>query len=371
MQGLEHIRETMIMIAPKVHSNALRDTIAEAFLPLCKSLIVQLGELRSAIINEVCAAIAAMAEALGDSFDPIGAKLVPALLDLSGRGKKVMSDYGSNTLNSIVQHCQGLAIIGAVLKAAAATKPKPPSPPVVMQCAKFVRLALEQWPAEQLIPVREEIAQQVSTSLAAKSAEARADGRKAYLAFWQAWPVEGDALIATFDTSAQRALQKEFSQLPGGDVAGAGTSKCATNSALAARRQQTRKWKQVAMAKAAATEESSDSDILSDCKDQSRVADTNCLRDTSTVNSEMNTNEATIPGQASTPKPESNTNDGEGDRPSDTSLVSKELEQQHSTSTESQVEPTNAVEQRTEESGKASSVAPPVPDTVKFSALEV
>jgi hypothetical protein len=98
MQGLEHIRETMIMIAPKVHSNALRDTIAEAFLPLCKSLIVQLGELRSAIINEVCAAIAAMAEALGDSFDPIGAKLVPALLDLSGRGKKVMSDYGCNTV---------------------------------------------------------------------------------------------------------------------------------------------------------------------------------------------------------------------------------------------------------------------------------
>ena len=217
-----------------------------AFVALCAPLMVQLSELRSAIISEVVATIAVLAESLGGSFDELGMKLMPSLLELSGRGKKVMSDYGSTAITAIATHCHGQHTLGAVLK----ILPKKPSPPVTLQCAKFVRVAVEQWPVRRshthwrstsphcehfppapcspcagvlkcgslcqesmLEPFQPQIGASIVVSLNAKSAEARADGRKAFLAYCNAWPADGDALLSSLEGSVQRALRKEFPEL--------------------------------------------------------------------------------------------------------------------------------------------------------------
>lgn len=141
--------------------------------------------------------MAALAESLGESFDELGHKLIPSLLELSGRGKKVMADYGSTAVHAIVTHCHGESTLAAVLKATVATIPRRPSPPVMLCCAKFIRVALETWPVQTLDDLIPQISTAMVRFLNGKAAEARADGRRAFLAFSNHWPAEGDALLTS------------------------------------------------------------------------------------------------------------------------------------------------------------------------------
>ena len=122
--------------------------------------------------------IAVMAESLGDNFDELAAYLMPSLLELSGRGKKVMSDYSATAIAAVADHCKGPATLAAVL--GVVTAEKRPSPPVALQCARFIRAAVECWPLPTVQPQLAQICASVEASLRAKSADARADARKAF-----------------------------------------------------------------------------------------------------------------------------------------------------------------------------------------------
>lgn len=115
--------------------------MAARLKPMQSPLKVQLSDLRSAVIKEVCLAIGQIARNLGSSFEPLAEALLPSLIRLLGNAKIAMSGPAYQCLTLVVTCCAPLPSLDEILHTATDGR----SSQCAAHCASIALAALTTW----------------------------------------------------------------------------------------------------------------------------------------------------------------------------------------------------------------------------------
>lgn len=126
---------------------------------LAEPLILQVKDLRSAIVRETCEAIKALSEAAGDRFRPLAYKLLPTLIALGGSGNKVIFGYVYDAVHVILKHTHVARSIPQIVELSAHK-----STPVRETCFEYLRTIICNWQTRHMERYVDEIERVVHVS---------------------------------------------------------------------------------------------------------------------------------------------------------------------------------------------------------------
>ena len=102
----------------------------EVFRLLDEPLTKNVRDLRSAVVKEVCQTLSHMAVELGDGLRPLAYMILPAMIDVTASGNKVIATYVHDAITVILSHCRAKNAITIVLEHS-----RSKYRPLLMRCA--------------------------------------------------------------------------------------------------------------------------------------------------------------------------------------------------------------------------------------------
>jgi len=186
------------------------------FLKFVSPLSVQLSDLRSAVCKEAANTAIIAAEACGDSFELCAERLSDTLFRLLNSGTKVIAETGHQCLLKIIDSVTTSRLVPKTVE-----QFKSKNPNIRVKSSLYLAIMLENYPFhvfQNATGFRGNFAEMLERGI--KSAvhdaakEARANGRRAFLAYRALFPDEATRLYSTFDYSVQKAFGEEPSAPP-------------------------------------------------------------------------------------------------------------------------------------------------------------
>jgi hypothetical protein len=79
------------------------------------ALIKQVRDLRSAVVKEACMTIGHMAQVLGDGFRPLAYMLLPAMIEVTASGNKVIASHVHEAIKTVLSNCHAKNAVAIIV----------------------------------------------------------------------------------------------------------------------------------------------------------------------------------------------------------------------------------------------------------------
>lgn len=126
-------------------------------------------------MKEAAATLALMAECLGDGFRPLGYMLLPAMIDVTASGNKVISGYVHEAVKAILSHSHVKNGVPIVLEHA-----RSKNGTVRDACFEYLRIILENFDTSRVEPHGKAILEAVRCGVADSSEQSRSLSRQCF-----------------------------------------------------------------------------------------------------------------------------------------------------------------------------------------------
>lgn len=176
-------------------------TFAGLFMDVRDLMVVQIADLRSAVVREVCSCLVVLSAAMGDEFEPFADYFIPHLLKLTFVAISIISTSGHTCINSIIRHSRIHYCIKEVIQNA-----QTPNDPLRKCCMQYIFTMLQYQNNNVFERFAGLITDQIKRGIGDKSTEVRLISRKCYWALRQRWPARGDELLVGFDAKTQKLI---------------------------------------------------------------------------------------------------------------------------------------------------------------------
>ena len=170
-------------------------------------LILQLKDLRSAIVREACNLVVLMAEILGDSLGPLADRIMPTIVEVLGCGNKVITGYIDDAAQRLLQNCRFRGGITTCAESCRTCRSKD----VRECCIEYLSLVLMHWGLSNshLHKHCSAIEGAIKACIEDASPNARATARHCFWQFREHWPDRADRLMKRLDYRTQKLLEKQ------------------------------------------------------------------------------------------------------------------------------------------------------------------
>jgi len=172
-------------------------------LPIVREgLILQLTELRSNLVIEVCNTLSTFVQCIEEKCDEFFADgVISQVATLTGQSIKCMAAAGSKCLGSIAKSELPKTLTVIINRAETEKHSK-----VQSECVKFVATAISSWDTKSISTFSEKIKKCIRTGLAGKAAGVRINAKEVYMAFKKKCPKEAKNLYDSLQSSEKRRL---------------------------------------------------------------------------------------------------------------------------------------------------------------------
>ena len=152
-----------------------RRAILKSLKRLSKPLQAQIKDLRSVIVREVCEMVNVFAQTLNDGLAIISPYLTRALLEITGGGNKIISQYCATTVFTLVRHTQSPKSTRVFAKLALSRSTK-----VRLNVLQCISILVQFWHPRAWLDSAEEVAGIVKIGIEDKFGKTRDTARTAY-----------------------------------------------------------------------------------------------------------------------------------------------------------------------------------------------
>ncbi|XP_034950078.1 CLIP-associating protein 1-A isoform X2 [Chelonus insularis] len=161
-------------------------------------------DLRSQVVKEACITLAFLSKQLKNKIAQFIESLIGPLMNLIQNSAKVVSSSGAVALRFIFQHTHSSRFI-PIITSFLTSKSKD----IRRAACEYVSLILQTWSAHLLQKHVKTLQDSIGKGIGDPDAEARVFARKAYWAFRDHFPEQGEILLNTMDASQKRNLMSQ------------------------------------------------------------------------------------------------------------------------------------------------------------------
>lgn len=167
-----------------------------SLLHLQRPLVSCVQDLRSQVVKEACLSLACLAQQLQHRAEEILRPILPSLLLLLHSGARVVTSSGVTAVRFILHNCFCPGFIAVVCRGSSSR-----SNLVRRHTFEFLQQILHVWPLHKLEGLGAEVGEAVRRGMGDGDPSTRAEARKAYWAFGDAFRLEADGLLSSLEAA--------------------------------------------------------------------------------------------------------------------------------------------------------------------------